>query len=261
MRRAFFMMICLALWSTACSASAMTVAALQQEIAAGAKITVIDLRDTLEFAQGHIPGAISVPASLCPQKHLPPLGKVVVYDDGLGRRGAVSLQNAVAALAAKPGITVDTLQGGFAAWESAEGLTTRGRGLKPETFNYLTYAELRSAASDVVLLDLRKLTPAVLKVSPGLSDLAQEFPGKRVLSTTADAADGSSLLVLIDSGDGAAETAARALKAKGVRRYAILVGGELAIERKGKRGLERGSAGYSGTMRNQGAPSTEQAAP
>jgi len=262
MRRAIFILIGLAGCCAALSAGAVTVAALQEEMAAGAKITVIDLRDTIEYAEAHIPGAINVPASLCPQKHLPPLGKVVVYDDGLGRRGAAALQSAAAALGAKPGITVDVLEGGFAAWETGGGLTTRGRGLKRETFNYLTYAQLRSAAAgEVVLVDLRKLTGAVQKISPALTDLSREFPGKRVVAAAPEAAAGGPLVVLIDSGDGSAETAARALKGRGIRRYAILAGGELAIARKGRRGLERSNPGSSAGARNPNPPAPGPTAP
>jgi rhodanese-related sulfurtransferase len=255
MRRTIFILICLAGWCAALPAGALTVAALEQELAAGASITVIDLRDTMEFAEAHIPGAINVPASLCAEKHLPPLGKVVVYDDGLGRRGTAALNRAAQALAGKPGITVEVLQGGFAAWESAEGLTTRGRGLKPESFNYVTYAELQAVSgSDVVLVDLRKLTKPVLKLSSALTDLNREFPGKRVVDAAPNPSGASPLTVLIDSGDGSAETAARTLKARGVRRYAILVGGELTIARQGRRGLERSNPGYNGTTPTQNPP-------
>ncbi len=236
-------------------AGAMTVAALQRELAAGSKVTVIDLRQTSIYARGHIPGAINIPASLCPLKTMPPLGKVVVYDDGLGRRGQADLQTAAAALGQKPGITVDILSGGYAAWQSAQGLTTAGRGLRPETFNYITYAELQAAdPGGVVLVDLRKLTKAVLKNSSGLTDLGREFPGRRVsasaLAQTAGSAEAAPLVVLIYSADGSAEAAARLLKARGNQRYAVLVGGELAIARQGRPGLERSGPVYRGTIQN-----------
>ncbi len=250
----------------ALSARAVSVAELQKQLAGGQKITVIDIRPTKLFAQGHIPGAISVPASLCPQKHLPPLGKVVIYDDGLGRQGTSALNAAAAALAAKPGITVDVLQGGFAAWESGQGLTTRGGGLKVESVNYITYSELQAAGSeDVVLVDLRKLTGAVLKNSSSLTDLTQEFPGWRVdtaMTAQKNTASGAApLLVLIDSADGTAEAAARLLKAQGIKRYAILVGGELAIQRKGRPGLGRSGPDYRGTNQYQYQPSKGQTGP
>ncbi len=166
--------------SLALQAGTMTVAALQRALAAGDKVMVIDIRQTSVYSKDHIPGAINIPAALCPVKNMPPLGKVVVYDDGLGRSGNQDLQTAAAALARKPGITVDTLSGGYAAWLSAQALTTAGRGLRPEAINYITYAQLQAMdPGDVVLVDLRQPTRAVLKNSSGLTDLSREFPGLR----------------------------------------------------------------------------------
>lgn len=238
------------------AASGITVADLQAQLAKGDKLTVIDVRAPALFTQGHIHGAINVPASLCPYKRLPPLGKVIVCGDGLGR---VAAESAAAALGAKPGITADILEGGFAAWESAHAPGTKAQGFKPETLNYLSYAELKAAAArDVVLVDLRQQpTPNGLAVSSSaveppsqpLTDLAQEFPGAHQAQLTPggplanpSAAAGSGappLLVLIDSGDGAAEAMARRLKASGTRRYAILAGGEMVLSRRGQPGLQR----------------------
>jgi rhodanese-related sulfurtransferase len=247
-------------------AEAITAAALQRSLAAGDKVTIIDARMNTFYAKDHIPGAINIPASLCPLKKLPPLGKVVVYDDGLGCRGVAEFQTAAAALAKKPGITVDILSGGYAAWLSAHGLTTTGRGMRRETFNYITYAELRAVdPRDVVLVDLRKLTKVVLKDSSHLTDLSLEFPGRRVSASALGPPGGNSgaapLLVLIDSADGSAEAAARLLKAKGIQRYAVLIGGELSIARKGKPGLGRHGPGNRGTIQNQKPPSTGSTGP
>jgi rhodanese-related sulfurtransferase len=255
MRRAIPMIICLAAGSAAFSAAAITVAGLQKEMAGNEKVTLIDVRDTKEFVQGHIPGAINVPASLCPLKRLPPLGKVVVYDDGLGRRGTAALNGAAGALAQKPGISVDILEGGYAAWQTAQGLTTQGRGLKRETFNYITYSQLQGvAASEVVLVDLRKLTETVRKNSASLTDLSKEFPGRRVAAVAPEPSGAGPLVVLIDSGDGTAEAAARRLKAGGTQRYAILTGGELTIVRKGRPGLERSGPRFDAAAQNQNTP-------
>ncbi len=260
MRRVTSIMFCLAACGVSLSAGAITVAQLQKEMAGKQKFTVIDIRDTKLFDQGHIPGAINIPASLCPLKRLPPLGQVVIYDDGLGFRGKAGLNSAAAALSAKAGITVDILAGGFAAWESAQGLTTRGAGIHRETFNYLTYAELAAAdPGDVVLVDLRKPTPAVLKISGGLTDLAKEFPGRRVTSGTPAQLDGAPLVVLIDSVDGSAEAQARLLKVRGIRRYAILAGGELSIARKGRRGLARSGPRYDVPASVKNPPPAETA--
>jgi rhodanese-related sulfurtransferase len=249
--------------SLALRAGAITAAALQRDLAAGDRLTIIDIRQTSLFAKDHIPGAINIPAALCPLKNMPPLGKVVVYDDGLGCHGMGELQTAAAALAKKPGITVDILSGGYAAWQSAHGLTTAVRGLRAETINYITYAQLQAVdPGDVLLVDLRKPTGAVLKNSSRLTDLSREFPGRRVTASALAQTEGNSgaapLVVLIDSADGSAEATARLLKAKGFQRYAVLVGGELAIARKGKPGLERSGPASRSTTRNQNPPSREQ---
>lgn len=235
-------------------AGAISVSQLQTELASANKPTVIDVRQNNLYVKEHIPGAINVPASLCPLKRLPPLGRVVVYGEGLGPREEAEFQKAVEALSQKPGMTVDVLVGGYAAWQSAQGLTTVGRGLKPERFNYLSYAELQAAdPSDVRLIDLRKLTPEVRKNSDSLTDLSREFPGRRVASSAqlqTEAKSGTTpLVVLIDSVDGSSEAAARLLKANGVRRYAILMGGELAIQRKGAPGLQRTAGTVAGTAK------------
>ena len=229
---------------------------LQKELAAGSKLTVIDVRTTSVFSRGHIPGAINIPASLCAQKHLPPLGRVLVCDAGLGRD---AVDQAAAALAAKPGITVEILEGGFAAWESAQAATTRAPGMKPEAPNYITYEQLKAAkAGDMVLVDLRhSASPKQERVSATapaqlpepLTDLSHEFPDLPLTQSPFSAqpklkaASGGSttppLLVLIDNGDGKAQEMARTLKANGVKRYAILAGGELILSRHGQRGLQR----------------------
>jgi rhodanese-related sulfurtransferase len=264
MRRIVFRLICWVGGSVLCAclafpAQAISVAALQSDLAAGAKVTVIDLRPTSLYAKGHIPSAINIPSSLCPLKKMPPLGRVVVYDDGLGFDGAAELKNAAAALAKKPGLSVDTLSGGYAAWLSAQGLTTAGPGMRLETFHYMTYVQLQAAdPAGVVLVDLRKLTKVILANSSHLTDLSREFPGRRVVASALEQAEGNAgvatVLVLIDSADGTAEATARLLKAKGVQHYAVLVGGELAIARKGQPGLERSGPRYGGTVQSQNPP-------
>jgi rhodanese-related sulfurtransferase len=252
------------------SLSGMTVADLQKQLAGGEKVTVIDVRSPSLFARGHVPGAINIPASLCPQKKLPPLGKVVICGEGLGRDAT---DNAAAALAAKPGITVEILVGGFAAWENEHSPTTRTRGLEPEALNYITYAQLKAAkVDDLVLIDLRKnplqqresVTGSAAPASQPLTDLNQEFPGARLAKSAFDLAQsrqnqagGSAsppLFVLIDSGDGTAQAMARTLKANGMNRYAILAGGELILARHGQAGLQRGSSGSR--LLNQNPAST-----
>jgi rhodanese-related sulfurtransferase len=239
------------------TAFAVTPGQLQARLDAGEKITLIDLRSKAAYQTGHIPNAIHVPAVLVPQKSLPPLGAVVAYDDGVG---VDTTSDAVTALNGKAGIKAEALEGGFAAWETAHAdASTRGRGVQPEELPMITYDHLKTAQSaDVVLVDLRTSgQPSVQKAAAKattaqpLTDLAAEFPKARVVTSPFESGGGirklamkggsqpQPLLVLIDNGDGSAQATARTLKANGVKRFAILVGGEEMIARKGLSGSDR----------------------
>jgi rhodanese-related sulfurtransferase len=250
-----FLLLAASVWAaSACSAASITVRELQAQLTNYVtRITVIDVRAPALFARAHIPGAINIPASVCGQKNLPPLGKVVVCGEGLGRD---KTDAAAAALAAKPGLSVDVLEGGFAAWEGQQAMTTRPGGLQPEAPNYISYSELKAAKpGETLLVDLRrravtssqKLAQGSAPVNPtALTDLAQEFPGlastHEPFSTPQRLSAGSSappLLVLIDDGDGVAEAMARTLRGNGIKRYAILMGGEMILARHGQAGLQR----------------------
>lgn len=244
-----------------CGATALAVSPTEVQLllAAGEKITFLDVRSKVLFQQGHIPGAINVPAALVPAKQLPPMGRVVVYDDGLGHETAIA---AMTALNQKTGIIAEVLDGGFATWESARATTTKAAGMKPEETQFITYADLNEVQSDdVVLVDLRK-EPAQLRqasvvaqpVAPPepLTDLRQQFTKVRGITRspfdlpqTRQSSAGSTappLLVLIDNGDGSAQAMARTLKANGVARFAILAGGEQILARQGQRGLGRAAS-------------------
>lgn len=237
------------------TAFAISPAEVQRLLDAGKKITFVDVRANPVFQQGHVPGAINVPAALVAAKKLPPLGRVVVYDDGLSRDTATV---AAAALNQKAGINAEVLEGGFATWETARAATTRAAGMKPEETPFITYAQLDEVQSEVVLVDLRK-EPVQSRQDVGavapepLTDLRQQFTKVRGITRspfdlpqTRQSNDGSvpppPLLVLIDTGDGSAQAMARQLKANGISRYAILAGGEEILARQGQRGLGRASS-------------------
>src|SRR5688572_22411235 len=249
--------------SLICSAADSTITPddLARRIEAGEKLTLIDVRANTLFKQGHIPGAINIPAALVPQKQLPPLGIAVIYDAGLGADAA---NEAAAAFNQKSGITAKVLEGGFAAWETAQrSATTKGAGLTPEEIPFITYADLSKVQSeDVVLVDLRKEPKQIRQgenstIAPPepLTNLRQEFSKVRGVtrspfdlpqSRQAVSSNSSSnpLLVLIDNGDGSAQATARLMKANGITRYAILAGGEPVIARKGRAGSGRASSTF-----------------
>lgn len=228
-------------------AVAVAPADLQQRLAAGENVTLIDVRSNPFFQRGHIPGAINVPVEIIAQKPLPKIGAVVVYDGGLGETNAA---RALVALQAKPGITAEILEGGLAAWESAKGATTSEPGMVSGDLPRITYDNLKAVAgeADTVIVDLRSAQGMSKTASGPRTDLSAEFPGARVTKSafgvtpqkTASGKPGPApLLVLIDSGDGKADEVARALKANGNKRFVILAGGEEMLARKGKAGLQR----------------------
>lgn len=242
---------------------ALTVPELRGQRAAGQTLTLIDVRSTSVFQQGHIPGALNIPAALLSEKRLPPLGRVVVYDEGLGQ---ISAKRAAAVLNGKPGIQAEALAGGFAAWETAQGLTTREKGVQPENLPRISYQDLSVAEKeDLVLVDLRLSRPAarrqaealtVAETAAPMTDLRKEFPLTQITlapfelsSLKAQAGGGSGtekLLVLIDDGKSqAAEEMARALRANGRRRVTILAGGEAILARHGQAGLQRMGLGQA----------------
>jgi rhodanese-related sulfurtransferase len=230
----------------------VTPAELEQRLARGEKITVIDVRSTSLFQRGHIANAINIPVALVPAKQLPPIGTVVVYDGGLGLDETTE---AVAALNRKPGIRAEAMAGGFAAWEDGRGSSTRSSGVQAEELPMITYDDLKKAQSQqVILVDLRKRPAQPLQRAateapiPPLTDLQQVFPKVGAVTRSpfdlpqqrqgADAVP--PLLVLIDNGNGAdAQAMARTLRANGARRVVILAGGEEILARGGQAGLQR----------------------
>jgi rhodanese-related sulfurtransferase len=82
----------------------------------GGDAIVVDVRESSEFASGHIPGAINQPLSSFDPAALPAApGKTVVLVCAGGKRSAMALDKCAHAAAA-----VDThLHGGMAAWMQA----------------------------------------------------------------------------------------------------------------------------------------------
>lgn len=255
------------------AAGAATAASLKAMLERGEAVTVIDIRSAREYGEGHIPGAINIPAVLVPGRTLPPLGKVVVCGVDVA---AAETAGAVRALNGKPGIAAEALEGGYGAWFSLGYANTRPGGIEGAKDNYVTYQELERAAAnpDLVLLDLRRALqgaapretagPLATGNAPrGLTDLAAQFPGVKIVkfapatgaNRTGERAPATALpggataragrfYVLIDDGDGTAEQVAHRLKAAGVGRVAILTGGETTLVLRGKAGL-----GTTGTVK------------
>lgn len=90
----------------------------------GSGLWLVDVRGESAFAEGHIEGAVHIPADIIATKRLPKGKTIVIVDDALGlRRGGEA-----ADLLIKNGHEkVYLLEGGMAAWE-AEGYPVAGKG-------------------------------------------------------------------------------------------------------------------------------------
>ena len=221
----------------------------------GDKVTIIDVRGTGIYSQGHIPGAINIPSSIIAMKRLPSIGDVIVYGDGIRTDLTVA---AVDELNTRTGIQAEMLEGGFAAWKALNFSTTHKAGLGKMRVQYLTYHDLEKAAAhnpDIVLVDLRTNTEST-QVSPEtLTDLSEKFSGRHIIRP--DRKRGAagkqwdiaaSILkrkkgshhryhyVIIDNGDGEGQEVVSRLFAAGVKRVAILIGGEHILRSEGQPG-------------------------
>jgi rhodanese-related sulfurtransferase len=225
------------------SVHAVTVDELNDMLSAGGKpVTIIDIRVNSSYQKGHILNAINIPASIIGRKQLPPLGDIYVYGDGIDEE---QLENAVAALNDKPGINAQAVEGGYAAWVARHSAVTREHEMGVRQVRNLTYSKLKrmtSRSNKPVLVDLR--------AGDNLEQLQEHFPGTRVIdvrSVSRRAPDkvidrrllasiprgNSERLILIDDGDGTSEKVSDKLHAAGVRRLAILAGGEETLRTRG----------------------------
>ncbi|KQY96316.1 hypothetical protein B5M43_011335 [Microbacterium sp. MEC084] len=99
--------------------------------AAGEPLTIVDVRSQASFDQGHVPGAIHMPAREIPQRHteLAGLPNLVVYCWGPACNGATKAALELSRL----GYVVKEMIGGFEYW-AREGLavqTADGRTRRP----------------------------------------------------------------------------------------------------------------------------------
>ncbi|MDF1554170.1 MAG: rhodanese-like domain-containing protein [Deferrisomatales bacterium] len=238
------------------AAHALTAAELRGLLERREAVTVLDVRSAGAYAQGHLPGALSLPVEIVAQRRLPPLGRVVVVGDGV--RGDEE-RRAVLDLNAKPGIRAELLEGGFPAWEGDGGASTRSGGLEVEQLRFLSYQELQAIAAgarDLVLVDLRSGESPRTELASRFPEAIQWRPelagsgspeGMDLAPLLAISRPAKKLLVLLDNGagDDTAEAVARRLKAAGVGRVAMLAGGEASLSRAGRTGfgsVETGSA-------------------
>jgi rhodanese-related sulfurtransferase len=207
--------------------NAMTIASLNDRISSNDRITIIDIRSTEHYQKSHIPGAISIPASLCANKKLPQFGHVVVYGDGLNQ---LILKQAVSALNKKEGIRAEALEDGFSQWTANNYPITVQSGMIREELPYITlhdFEKIVKLRTDILLLDIRNQKHR----KRSMSDLQQRYPNIPVVASPFSqnqkrVQPDQLLFVLIDSGDGASEKMAHRMKSAGMKHFVILTGGE-----------------------------------
>ncbi len=229
------------------SALAMSPQALDEAMKSDDSPTIIDVRPAAFYARSHIPGAINIPAQLCLQKNLPPLGEVVICGDGL----ILGEENqCLEALDARDGISAQQLEGGFSRWAAMGFPVTAKAGMQPEQLPLISYDMLTRAAegnSDLLMVDLRQEGTGTRKGSVSqdglpLTDLIALFPAIRIAQSSRKSAvpqfapDAQDMLVLIDNGDGTAQAYGRRLRGAGIHRFVILVGGEESLRSRGQAG-------------------------
>lgn len=251
--------LCATLAIAAMSGFAATPTELDAMLKSGQKVTVIDLRSTGEYQSGHIIGAINIPHHIIGEKRLPPLGKVVAYSDGLT---SAYLAESMTALNAKPGIQAESLEGGYAAWQTFTNVTAEAVSIHKATARTITYEELQATkGQNVIILDVRKDPAAVAKARgepvkdkvnlatfrqtnlPAAAITADAFGQLKRLKGNKKSFDrAQSLLVVVDNDNASAMATAERIRQAGYERVVVLAGGEEIIRRQGKSGLSRQGA-------------------
>jgi len=203
------------------------------------KLTLIDVRNPALYSQSHIPNAINIPSFAIASKRLPRLGNVVVYGDGVD---ITVTQKSVELLNAKPGISAEMLDGGFAAWSSSQTIMQGKHGLELNTVHYLTFQKLEEIAatdSSLVLVDMRtqkdKTSLRSVFANAQIVDASSKAESGIISSIQSNSsAKNKKLFVLIDDGDDSGARIASQLHAASMKRVAVLMGGEITLKTRGE---------------------------
>jgi rhodanese-related sulfurtransferase len=118
----------------------------------GSGLWLVDVRIASAFDQGHIEGAVNIPADLLKVRNLPKTKIIVLTDDALGLQNA---RKGAEILLKKGYEKVFILEGGLPAWQ-AEMLPATGKGqsnLRPVMWDELAWARTNSIR--MRLFDLR----------------------------------------------------------------------------------------------------------
>lgn len=227
------------------STYAISLVALEELINSSKAPTIIDIRSNALYQKGHIQNAINIPATIIERKKLPELGWVVVYGDGINENG---IAVAVEQLNAKPGIEAEALDGGASAWSVKHAMNNAQMGLDVSQTKFITYKVLQKMmlnVNSIILVDLRsgaKIEPLSeyfpnAHIHPAVSNRKRSKAKSKVSSNVLAGIPrkNRNVLVLIDDGDdGYSEKVADKLHAAGVKRLAILLGGDIALQARGE---------------------------
>lgn len=257
-------LLCLLPFAVPLSGASLSVEELADRIVSGQVRFLIDVRRTHSYVEGHIPGSVSIPLEHLQSRRLPPIGEVIVYGDGMGQ---MDMDEAIQALEEKPGIDPILLDGGYAAWETRSGVTTASEAFRKRSDPTITYQTLQANEdADLVIYDLRNGEVA------SRESLRDHFPNARIGRGSPEAllpaqrgrsGEGASLLaassqnpllkrdapmadelvVLVDDDHSSAAAMAQRLRAGGMKRVAVLAGGEFTMEFSGREGFERRGQG------------------
>lgn len=138
------------------AARGITAAELARLREDGASLRLIDVRSSALYKTGSIPGAMSVPAAVLLEKNFAPLGRVVLFCDGLGD---VDVDRYVEVLNQRPGVQAEALEGGYAAWLDEGQATTAPTGMKPAVTRMIDYKKMEKIAQPLIMVDLRRRGP------------------------------------------------------------------------------------------------------
>ncbi len=151
---------------------AISVDELNQKINSGEVLTVIDARINLLYQKSHIHNAINIPASIIKRKRLPPLGRVIVYGDGIDEQ---EIEKAIEQLNLKAGITAEALEGGYLAWSASKTVLQRKMGLDITTVKNISYQKLKN-----MTLQRRSLLLVDLRTAESQELLSTHFPAVNI---------------------------------------------------------------------------------
>lgn len=243
---------------------------LQERMAASEPVLVVDIRPASDFTRASIPGSINVPDRLIGRRELPRTRPIILVADG---HGLVDAAAAADRLRSSGYTQVEVLEGGFAGWQAAVPVDTQGPGVSPERLPAVNYKQLVEGGEPVTLLDVRgeseasqarstdsdpvALLSARLGGAPilrGDEEVASRALVKGAVLPPSDSIEGRAsraaavaqagedsgrLLVIVADDAKVADETARRLRASGVSRFVVLIGGTQAIEREGRTGLDR----------------------